>query len=172
MEEQKIINIAIVEDNVFYSSLLASQLRTSVKAEVATYYSGEEFLKTDVEDFDVIVLDLNFDSDDEAALNGQQILKILNDKQIMAKVVILSAEEDIETAVDVLNIGAVDYIVKNEFALEKLLKAITAIEQYNRLTKDLQESEEKTHSLKKGFFLKALILGVIILISYWLIVHK
>lgn len=170
--EDKMLKIAIVEDNEFYSSLLSFQLRAKLSAEISMYACGEDLLATDVEQYDVVLLDLKLDSVNDKALDGQEILKILTERKCTAKFVILSAEERIETAIEVLNIGAVDYIVKNEQALEKLLASLHDIIEYKNINHDLDAHAAQSYTFRRSFIFKSLILTVVIAISCWLLMNK
>ena len=172
MKENEKLKIAIVEDDGFYASLLASQLKARFSAETYNFLTGEVFLEKDTSIFDVIILDLNLDSDVKDAMSGREILRILVNQKVSAKVVVLSSEAEIERAVEMLKIGAVDYIVKNRDAFEKLVEVISAIKEFNKISGSIQSQKSRTLKIKKGFIINIVIILVIIIVSYYILEYR
>lgn len=169
MKDDKKLKIAIIEDDGFYASLLASQLKSRIAAITHNFLTGELFFEKDSTSFDVIILDLNLNSDVEDAMNGREILEILVNQKVPAKVIVLSSQEKIENAVEMLKIGAIDYIVKNRDAFDKLINSINSIIEFNKISGSIKSQKDKTFKIKKGFVVNALVLFIIIVVSFCLL---
>jgi two-component system, NtrC family, response regulator AtoC len=121
MKDQIKTNITIVEDNELYTFLFREQLKDSLNFNLNVYYSAEEYLKNlDFEEnIDVVILDYNL-----PGLNGYQTLKQIKKNSPQTEVIILSGQNDIQAAVDIMKAGAFDYIVKGKEASEKVIVSI------------------------------------------------
>ena len=71
--------------------------------------------------YDVIVLDLRL-----PGMSGMEVLRTLRDRGVETPVLVLTAQDAIESKVQALRIGADDYVTK-PFALEELLARVEAL---------------------------------------------
>ncbi len=71
--------------------------------------------------YDVIVLDLRL-----PGMSGMEVLRMLRDRGVETPVLVLTAQDAIESKVQALRIGADDYVTK-PFALEELLARVEAL---------------------------------------------
>ncbi len=71
--------------------------------------------------YDVIVLDLRL-----PGLSGVQVLRTLRDRGVATPVLVLTAQDALESKVQALRIGADDYVTK-PFAFEELLARVEAL---------------------------------------------
>ena len=160
------LNIAIIEDDAFYSTILALQLKNRIIANTQVFNDGEAFLKSDIYAFDIIILDMNLTTEVEESLNGKDVLQLLVNKKAPAKVIVLSSQHVIEDAIEVLKIGAIDYIVKNEEAFDKLIGTLQSIVEFNKLSCDIKNHNEKKFTIRKSLVLKGCLLCIIIAILW------
>ena len=72
-------------------------------------------------EYDVVVLDLRLPS-----LSGQEVLRTLRDRGIDTPVLVLTAQDAVESKVQALRTGADDYVTK-PFAFEELLARVEAL---------------------------------------------
>ncbi len=72
-------------------------------------------------EYDVIVLDLRLPS-----MSGAEVLRTLRDRGISTPVLVLTAQDAVESKVKALRIGADDYVTK-PFAFEELLARVEAL---------------------------------------------
>lgn len=172
MKKEDKLKVAIVEDDGFYASLLASQLKSKISAETHNFLTGELFFQKDTTIFDVIILDLNLDSDTPDAMSGREILEILVNQKVPAKVIVLSSQAEIESAIDMLKIGAIDYIVKNRDAFDKLIDSIKAIIEFNKISGSIQSQKSRTYTIKRGLIINVIVILVIIVISYFILQYN
>lgn len=114
--------VFIVEDNFVFSYVLETALKEQENYKITTVASGEDCVELLVNNPDVIVLDYNL----EKGLNGLETFKIIKAKLPKTPVIVLSGQNDIQVAADLMKIGAFDYIEKRntEMAIEKLRGSI------------------------------------------------
>ncbi len=87
--------------------------------------------------FQLILLDLMMPH-----LNGMEVLKKIKDEFPDPECVIVSANDEVATAVQAMSLGASDYLVK-PLNSEKLIALVNRILEKHRLQKNLSGSEEK-----------------------------
>lgn len=115
------MKLLLVEDEEDLSAIVAKELQQSGYA-VDTAYDGEEALYIyDVNEYDLIVLDLNL-----PVIDGLEVLKEIRKKDTHTKILILSARTQVEQRVEGLNLGANDYMVK-PFDFSELEARINAL---------------------------------------------
>lgn len=116
--------IFIVEDNFMYSYVLDSVLKDYGNFVITTFESGEACLQLLGNNPDLIILDYNLGT----GINGLDTLKAIKAQKPKVPVIILSSQEDIQIAADLLHAGAYDYIQKKnqKDAIEKLTNAVVA----------------------------------------------
>jgi two-component system response regulator AtoC len=107
-------NIYIVEDDLFYSKVIRHKLTMDPDFHVELFHSGRDLLNA-AGSPDLITLDYTLPD-----YSGLEILPKVKDRFPNSQIVVLSAQEDISTALEMLKSGAYDYIVKNEDAMNKL----------------------------------------------------
>ncbi len=101
--------IAIIDDDPTFSFMLKDYLLSSAHLKSDVYKSGEDFLKDFRKgDERIIILDYNF----ETGLDGPEILSKIKYISPTTKVIIVSAQDDLEKAIDMLRNGAADYFLK------------------------------------------------------------
>ena len=94
----KKVQVSIVEDNVFYSNLLDWHLSQNDLCTIKTYHTAESFLKTNVADHDIVILDYYLKSEHITGLDialmiadtPKIFLSNLNDKIKVEKLTNLS----------------------------------------------------------------------------------
>jgi two-component system OmpR family response regulator len=114
--------IFIVEDNFLYSYVLEETLKEHGNFKITTFASAEECIEMLDNNPQIIILDYNL----ENGMNGLDAFKIIHQKKPKIKVIVLSAQKDVQIAADLLKKGVFDYIEKkdNEKAMSRLLNSI------------------------------------------------
>lgn len=131
------IKIFLVDDDALYLRLLEIQFLEKANFEVLTFSSGEECLENLSQKPDLIVLDYMLSSINKEAMNGIKILDKIKEFNSKIPVVILSAQDKIEVAVDCMHHAAFDYVIKSETAFIRLQKIINSITEINKLQKQI-----------------------------------
>lgn len=112
--------VLLVEDDRAIAGALSHALRTEY--EIITANTGTLGLyKTELEDFDLIVLDLNLPD-----MSGKQICEQLRRRGITTPILILTGENRILTKITLLDAGANDYLTK-PFSLGELKARLRAL---------------------------------------------
>lgn len=130
------VKIFAVEDDPTYKKFLEYVLSLNPDFEVKFFSSGNECIKYLHLKPQIIALDYTLPD-----LSGEEVLKKVKVFDPEIQVIIVSAQEKIGTAVQLLKLGAYDYIIKNEDTKDRLLNAI------NNARKNISLTEE-IHSLR------------------------
>ena len=158
----KPFKIIVVEDNEWYNKLLVHSLSLNKDFEIENYFSGKEFLEHLNQEINVVTLDYRLPD-----INGNELLKKIKEYNEDIEVIIISEQENIETAVELLKSGAYDYIVKEKDIRDRLLNTVNHIRNKSTLkarVSSLQEEVEhkftfqntiigKSEAIKKVFVL-------------------
>lgn len=111
--------IFVVEDDIWYADILKYHLSLNPDFEVETFTNGRDCLSNLFKRPALVTVDYSLPD-----MTGKYLLgKILQHTPGIA-VVIISGQEDITTAVELLKEGAFDYIVKNEDTRNRLWNSI------------------------------------------------
>lgn len=116
--------IFIVDDDEMLTEALSDFLSRDVKHDISVFYTGEELLKHIFEKPDVIILDYYLNSVNKAAANGLEILETIHEHLDNIRVIMLSSQESYVTATQSIQKGAMQYIIKDEDAFQKIADSI------------------------------------------------
>jgi DNA-binding NtrC family response regulator len=131
------IKIFLVDDDVVFLKSLEIEFLQHGDFDIETFVTGELCLNAMSSNPDIIILDYMLDGTDKNAMNGITTLDNLRDLDPMIPVIMLSAQDKIEVAVDCMHHKAFDYVVKSETSFLRLQKIITAVFQYRKIEKEL-----------------------------------
>jgi two-component system, OmpR family, response regulator len=129
--------IFLVDDDELFLKSLKMEFLENGSFIVQTYLSGEACLTGLAEKPDVIILDYILDSTDKDAMNGIQTLARIKSAAKDIPVIMLSAQDKIEVAVECMHHQAFDYVVKSETAFIRIQKIITSIFHLRKMEKEL-----------------------------------
>lgn len=146
----KQFSVFIVEDDAFYGSMLEYHLNLNPDYEVSRFENGKSFLDNLYKRPSVITLDYSLPD-----IDGETILKKIQKDYPEIPVIIISGQENISTAVQLLKLGAYDYIVKDENTKDRLWNALLKIretkelkEEITLLREEVREKYEFSNSIK------------------------
>jgi two-component system response regulator AtoC len=114
--------ISVIEDDMWYGQLLQYHLSQNPDYEVALYTSGKQFFSGVREQPDLVTI--GFSRPD---IDGDQLFKQLTQLYPSLPVIIISAQGNISTAVELLKQGATDYLVKDEHTQQALRAAVRVV---------------------------------------------
>ncbi len=152
MTSQKYPLIFVVEDNSVYNKLILNHLHLHKLNRTESFLSGEEALKNISLKPDIIIQDYLLDG-----ISGMDVLVATKRKYPETEFIFLSAQNSIEVAINCMKYGAYDYIVKDQYALNKLTDKINKI----IVNHNIINSNKR---FKQGITLFFIALGTIILI--------
>ena len=137
MKNDKKIKLFLVDDDALFLRSLEIEFLQHADFTIDTFETGELCLANLSHDPDIIILDYLFDSIDKNAMNGIETLDKINAFNPDIPVVMLSAQDKIDVAINCMHHGAFDYVVKSETAFIRLQKIITTIFRYKKMEKEL-----------------------------------
>ena len=122
MEAQNQFKFFIVDDDVFCANVYEQYLSTLGYKDITSYSNGNDCLKNLNLDPDIIFLDHNMED-----ITGFEVLKKIKRYNPNIYVVMISGQENMETAIDALKYGAFDYVIKDKDVCEKIGQIINKI---------------------------------------------
>ena len=127
------LKIYIVEDDNWYSKFLEHQLSLNPDHDVRIFNDSKSLLNALRDDQpDVITLDYNLPDS-----NGSQLLKEVKKLSRRCRVIMISGQDDVETAINLIKEGAYDYIVKNEDTKNRIINIVQHIKENLSLEQEL-----------------------------------
>lgn len=114
--------IFVVEDNEWYNKLLVYTLSLNPDYEIKSFLTGKEMLKCLNETPDIVTLDYRLPD-----MSGLEILKSIKRENSDIQVILISEQDDINTVVTLLKLGAYDYITKSDDIKDRLLNTVQNI---------------------------------------------
>jgi two-component system, NtrC family, response regulator AtoC len=157
---EKPFKIFVVEDNDWYNKLIVHTLLLDPDYQVEAFFSAAELLKNLNKNPDLITLDYQLPD-----MKGMELLRKIKDFNSDIEVVVISEQENIDTAVELLKTGAYDYIVKEKTIRERLLNTVRNVREnvklkdyVSELSKEVEQKYDfnntiigESPALKKSF---------------------
>lgn len=160
MQKTKNPLIFIVQNSMVYKDLIVGYLKSKKFNNLKTFKTGEECLKSMHLKPDVVVLDYSFEG-----ITGLDFMKKTQEEYPETDFIFLSGQNDVEIAVNIMKMGASDYIVKNDKAPQNLLRSI----EYLISTAKNEKVKKNFQVGVVGFFIMLfLVIMVIILLTIFL----
>ena len=131
------IKLFLVDDDALFLKNLEIEFLDHADFEIETFATGELCIENLGHNPDVIILDYMLDEIVENAMNGIETLDKIKAINPDIPVVMLSAQDKIEVAINCMHHLAFDYVVKSETAFIRLQKIITTIFHYKKIEKEL-----------------------------------
>ncbi len=148
MEQFKIF---IVEDDPWYADILEYHLSLNPEFEVEKFGTGKDCLSNLHKRPSLITVDFSLPD-----MTGKELLSKINKHSPGTVVIIISGQEDITTAVELLKEGAFDYIVKNEETRNRLWNSIRLFRENLQLR---AENEQLRIEVGKKYNFSNIIIG-------------
>src|SRR6201995_186702 len=125
--------VFIVEDDVWYGSMLQHYLSLNPEYEVKRFESPRDFFAQLHENPEVVTLDYSLPDCD-----GAEVLKKIKEHNPDIRVIVISGQEDVATAINLLKNGAFDYIVKDEDTKNRLWNSILHLREIRTLKEEVE----------------------------------
>lgn len=119
--------ICVVDDDEMQRTALADYITRKTSHQVVCYGTGEECLQHLTEMPDVIILDYYLNSVDKNAANGLETLTAIRKKHVPVHIIMLSSQEHYGIALQSLQRGAEQYVIKDEDCFDKIVDMIEAL---------------------------------------------
>lgn len=140
--------IFVVEDNEWYNKLLVHNLNLNPDYNVKSFFSGKALIDALTENPDVVTLDYRLPD-----INGEELLAKIKETSPDTEIIVVSEQEGIETAVELLKAGAYDYLVKSKDIRDRLLNSVNNIRKNAKLKNHidiLQKEVQKKYAFEKS----------------------
>lgn len=142
------MKIFIVEDDAWYGEIIEYHLALNPDYEIRRFNNGKDFLKNLYQNPSVVTLDYSLPD-----VSCEVLMDYIKKFNADLPIIIVSGQNDIATAVQLLKDGAYDYIVKNEETKDRLWNVIVKIKENLRLKDEithLQEEIQKKYDFSKA----------------------
>ncbi len=132
MPAEEPIKIFIVEDDPVYLKFLNYVISLNPDHQIKTFTSGNEFLDALHEKPSIVTLDYTLPD-----ISGEEVLNQIKEFDSNIPVIIISGQEEIGIAVQLLKLGAYDYIIKDDETRERINYALTNAKKNVRLVNEI-----------------------------------
>jgi len=131
--------VTLVDDEPLFQETMKDYLTSMNITDIECYSSGEDFLASLKKgDRRFVVCDYDFGS--EKRMNGGQVLEAVKKTDTALPILILSAQDKLSVALEMLKKGALDYVIKgNETSFATVLTSILKTNEIFRLKKDKKD---------------------------------
>jgi two-component system, NtrC family, response regulator AtoC len=145
---EKPFKIFVVEDSEWYNRLLVHTLSLNPDYEIKSFFNGKDFLNCLFESPDIVTLDYRLPD-----ITGLEVLKRIREENSDIQVILISEQEDIDTVVSLLKMGAYDYISKSDDIKDRLLNTVKNIRNGIGLKREistLRKEVQKKYSFRES----------------------
>ncbi len=118
--------------------MLGYHLSLNPEIEVQKFSTATSFLKVLDQNPGAVTLDYSLPD-----IKGEEVLRRIRSYNTEIPVVVISGQEDISTAISLLNEGAYDYIVKNEDTKDRLWNVIKNIREHVGLKNEISQLKQE-----------------------------
>src|SRR5664279_817254 len=148
---EKPFKIFVVEDSEWYNRLLVHTLSLNPDYEIKSFFNGKDFLNSLVESPDIVTLDYRLPD-----ITRLEILKRIREENPDIQVILISEQGEIDTVVNLLKLGAYDYISKSEDIKDRLLNTVRNIRNGIGLKREISTLRRE---VQKKYSFREIILG-------------
>ncbi|RKQ42570.1 DNA-binding NtrC family response regulator [Roseivirga pacifica] len=136
--ESQQVKIFVVEDDPVYQKMLRYIVELNPDHVIQTFSTGSECLDHLNENPTVITLDYSLPD-----MSGEEVLKAIKTYNKNINVIIVSSQDSINTAVELLKHGAYDYITKDADTKNRLLNSINNAKKSTSLIREINQLREE-----------------------------
>jgi len=130
--------IFIVEDDPWYGEMLKYNLSLNPDYEVHLFENANDCLNNFHLKPDAVSIDYNLPD-----ANGGELFKKIKSRNSAIPVIVISGQEDISIALELLKEGAYDYIIKDDNTKDVLWNSIIHIRENTELKKEVAQLKDK-----------------------------
>lgn len=153
------LKVFIVEDKEIWAISLQEKLGPNY--EYSIYPSGEECIANLSKQPDIVILDFDL----EGQMNGLDTLKQIKKRFPNTYVIMFTAQESVQTAVELFENGVFDYVVKSENAALRVkhhIKRILEIESHKKQVIELKLTVQKWQ------IAIGIVVSVLLIMLFWI----
>ncbi len=116
--EKNNYKIFVVEDDTWYRNFLTYTIQLNPDYEVQAFENAKDCLSNLHLKPDLITIDYSL-----PGMNGAELIKKIKEVDDQIQLIVISGQEDVSTAVELLKLGVFDYLIKNEDTKNRLLNS-------------------------------------------------
>ncbi len=131
-------SIYIVEDDPWYGEILAYNLSLNPEYIITRFTTGKECISSLHKKPDLITIDFSLPD-----MNGIMLLKKIKAVYADIPVVVISGQEDVHIAVELLKMGVTDYLVKDDNTKDLLWNTVNRVRETQSLKKQVESLQEE-----------------------------
>ena len=128
MKNEKPKKIFIVDDDEMLTEALQDYLTRKGGHDIKSFQTGEECLKQLSDEPDIIILDYYLNTVHANAANGMEILQSIKKHNPHIHIIMLSSQERYGVAMQTIQKGAEQYVIKDENAFEKIAGIVNGMD--------------------------------------------
>lgn len=135
MQNTKNPLIFIIEDSIVYKNLIVGYLQSKNFKNIKIFKDGEECMKALPLKPDIIILDYSYEG-----ISGLELMQKVKLEYFETDFIFLSSQNSVQVAVEIMKLGAADYIEKNEkapYRLASSIKRLSIITKKEKIQKGL-----------------------------------
>jgi len=106
---------------------LSDYLTRKVPHKISCFHTGEEALKNIGSNPEIVILDYYMNTVVKDAATGMEVLDAIHKHYPNTKVIMLSNQESYVKAAQTISKGAIQYVIKDEDAFEKIAEQINVM---------------------------------------------
>ncbi len=148
-QQMEPFNIFIVEDDLWYAEILRYHLSLNPDFKVTRFETAKECLDNMFLKPDLVTVDLSLPD-----MKGDKLCEKILAQYPQVPIIVVSSQENINVAVDLLKLGVSDYLVKDDGTKELLWNSISRIRENQNLKKEvayLREELTQKYSFQNTF---------------------
>lgn len=130
--------IFIVEDDPWYGEILEYHLSLNEDYVISRFTTGKECLANLHKKPDLITVDFSLPD-----YTGDKLFQRIRETDDSIPVIIISGQEEISVAVNLLKMGVTDYLIKDENTKDMLWNAVINVRKMGRLKKEVEHLREE-----------------------------
>jgi two-component system, NtrC family, response regulator AtoC len=138
MKDPNTLKVFILEDDTWYGSMLHHYLSLNPDYDIRRFEDSKSFFNHLHEKPDVVTLDYSLPD-----MDGGQVLKKIKETHPDIQVIIISGQEDVSTAINLLKNGAFDYIVKDDDTKDRVWNSLLHLKEIQGLRKEVEHLKEQ-----------------------------
>lgn len=131
-------SIFIVEDDPWYSEILAYHLGLNPDYKISRFEKGKDCIANLHLRPDLITIDFSLPD-----MQGDELFKKIREVNPYVPVVVISSQEDVVVAVNLLKMGVNDYLIKDEATKDLLWNSVIRIRENQSLKKEVEILREE-----------------------------
>ncbi|BDS15538.1 sigma-54-dependent transcriptional regulator [Aureispira anguillae] len=137
-KRRQAIRIFVVEDEPMYCKMVKYTMELNPDHEVYVFETGQACIEQLHLNPTIVSIDYSLPD-----MNGEELLKKIHNYDKNIRVIVLSGQGDIATAINLLRQGASDYLTKDNETQERLLNSVNLLKENSSLIEEVSQLKEE-----------------------------